>query len=177
MEVTIAAVLLGKIQLEALPYFCYHPGKSMPPCPYACLLSQQTQYIQSCGSIHWVIAVKSFVCHQQHQLWECIGKLWEPYWVYQRLMHRPWKRQEPRGSVEQGSRHTHSSTTPQASSCRVFSSRFLTTKSQHRRRDCLAKVRLHGHSLAVQGQGEEGDGPFRFFREKHLDLCSHQDLT
>lgn len=53
LELNIAAVLLGKIDLEAL--LCLATIQAANPCPHAHVLSQQTQCTQSCGSAQWSI--------------------------------------------------------------------------------------------------------------------------
>lgn len=80
MELNIAAVPLGKIQLEDLPCFCLHLGyKSTPlsPSPLPEDVTHTVLWFYSLG--YWRGRDRPRVwLIQQNQLWKCIGRLWEP---------------------------------------------------------------------------------------------------
>lgn len=148
--------------------FCHHPGCKAMPSPNR--HNTYSPVVLFIGSLTGQSSVKSFVCHQQNQLWECIGRLWEPYWVHQGLMNRQWERQEPRGSVDGEADRLVAARTLRPARCCMLSSLFLTSKNQHPRRDWLAKVSVHDHSLAVQGQGRKEMAPFASL-ERSIWIC------
>lgn len=80
------------------------------------------------GSLTGQSSVKSLVCHQQNQLCECIGRLWEPSWVHQGLMSRQWERQVPRGSVDGEADKLVAAQTLRPARCCMLSSLFLTAR-------------------------------------------------
>lgn len=147
--------------------FCSQPGCKAKPSPHR--HNAYSPVVLVSGSLTGQSSVKSFVYHQQNQLWERLGRLWEPYWVHRRLMSRQWERQGPRGSVD-GEADSLVAWTPRPARCCRLSSLFLTSKNQHPRTDWLAKVSVHDHSLAVQGQRRKEMAPLAPL-ERSIWIC------
>lgn len=160
-----AAVLLGKIQVEALPYFAIIQAAKPRPLPTDII--HTVLWFYSLG--HWQVSHQSrvlFVTNRTNS-----GNVLEGCGNPTGSTRSWWTGNgKDRSSVDGEADRPVAAQTLRPARCCILSSLFLTSKNQHPRRDWLAKVSVHDHSLAVQGQGRKEMAPFASL-ERSIWIC------
>lgn len=156
---------LGKIQVEALPYFAII--QAAKPCPLPTNIIHAVLWFYSLGIDRSVTSQEFCLSPTEPTLgmyWKAVGTLPGPLGADEQAMGTTgalWM--EKRTDLEQ-----HEPLRPAC--CRMLSSLFLTSKSQYPRRDGLAKVSVHDRSPAVQGQRRKEMAPFTSL-ERSIWIC------
>lgn len=146
---------LGKIQVEALPYFAII--QAAKPCPLPTNIIHAVLWFYSFE--YWQVSHQSrvlFVTNRTNS-----GNVLEGCGNPTGSTRGWWTGHgNDRSPVDGEADRPGAARALRPACCRMLSSLFLTSKSQYPRRDGLAKVSVHDHSPAVQGQRRKEMAPF-----------------